>query len=156
MLFKKEIHQYIWALILISLGGWLLHLRIHPIVEANPANFIPFIFGLLNVIIVPFLLNSKKTVIIGYLINGFGVIFGTVIMATFSLSALPSPLTIGNLLLKTTLADIFILLAKLFIAQRVLAHYYPSGLGRMFTTLWWIKHFIYVAVIFAAGHFLWR
>ena len=153
MRLKKEIKNYILALLFLSIGGWLLHLRAHPI-SGNPANFIPFIFGLLNITIVPFLFNYKRTAIIAYLFNGIGVIIGIIVMVTFSLSALPNPLTVENIILKTTLANIIILFPKLFIGQMILSFYYPAGLGRMFTTGWWVRHSCYLAIVFILGHSL--
>jgi hypothetical protein len=118
MILKKELKKPILALFLVSFGGWFLHNRIHPISfnpddPQNPANFIPFILGLLNVVIVPVLFNYKKTVIIAYLINGFSVIIGTIQMAHLSLSGLPQPLTLTNLMLNTTLANIHCIKIKL-------------------------------------------
>ena len=155
MLFKKEIRKPILALIFISLGGWMLHFRAHPI-TADSDNLLPFFIGLVNIILNPLLFNHKKTVIVAYLINGIGVIVGSIAMATFSLSSLPDPTTFVTLLFKTTLADIFILFSKLFIGQAILSYFYPAGLGRLFNTSWWIRHFCYLSVIFALGHFLWR
>ncbi len=153
---KSEKNSLIFALFFLSLGGWMLHFRIHPLTEGNPADYFPFIYGLLNILLVPLLLNFRKTFLYGYLINGFGVIFGVILMATFSLSTLPHPLSLANILFKTTLADIFLLLPKLFIGQRILYIYFPQGTGRLFTSLWWLRHFFYLSLIFAAGHFLWR
>ncbi|HEX7402350.1 MAG TPA: hypothetical protein VF369_09245 [candidate division Zixibacteria bacterium] len=155
MIFKKEIRKPILALIFISLGGWMLHFRAHPI-TADSDNLLPFFLGLVNVIITPILFNHKKTVLLAYLINGIGVIVGSIAMAAFSLSHLPEPLTFTTLIFKTTLADIFILFSKLFIGQAILSYFYPAGLGRLFTTSWWVRHFCYLSIIFALGHFLWR
>lgn len=155
MLFKKEIRGPILALMLLSLGGWMLHFRIHHI-SAHPANFVPFLLGILDVLITPQLFNYKKTVILGYLFNGVGVILGAIAMATFSLYTFPAPLTFAGVIFKTMLGDILILSSKLFIGQVILSHFYPAGLGRMFTTSWWIRHFCYLSVIFSLGHFLWR
>ena len=155
MLFIKELKNPILAIMLLSLGGWSLHFRIHP-VSVSPSHFVPFVYGLVSFLVVPFLLNSKKTVIIGYLFNGFSVIVGTILMAHLSLSDLPQPFTITAIFFRTTLADIFILLPKLIIGQIILYHYYPNGLGRLFTAVWWMKHFCYFAIVYSAGHFLLR
>ncbi len=154
MLFQKEIRKPILALMLISLGGWMLHFRIHSI-TANPSNFLPFLIGLVNIVITPILFNQRKTVIVAYLINGIGVIIGSVAMAVLSLYNLPEPLTFTSLIFKTTLGDILILLSKLFIGQMILSHYYPTGLGRFFNPGWWVRHFCYLSIVFAIGHFLW-
>jgi hypothetical protein len=154
MIFKKEIASQIIGLLLLSLGGWMLHFRIHPISE-NPSYFIPFFLGLANVIIMPQLFNHKKTVIIAYLFNGVGVIIGTITMTIFSLYHLPDPLTFTNTIFKTTLPHILILFPKLLMGQMILSHFYPTGLGRMFTMGWWIRHFFYFSIVFSLGHFLW-
>lgn len=158
---KKEIRGPIVALVLLSLGGWLLHFKIHPIQISpddpqNPANYLPFIIGLVNIIAVPFLLGFARTFVIGYLINGMGVIIGTIVMAHLSLTSLPHPLNFANIFLGTTLPDIFILLPKLLIAQNILKHYHPNGMGRMFTPWWWLRHLCYLGAVYAVGHFLWR
>jgi len=155
MIFKSEIRKPILALVFLSLGGWMLHFRIHAL-SANPSNFVPFLIGLVNIIIIPQLFNHKKTVILAYLFNGLGVIIGAITMATLSLSALPNPLTFTSIIFKTTLAHILILFSKLFVGQMILSHFYPNGLGRLFTTSWWIRHFFYLTAMFSLGHFLWR
>ena len=79
------------GLILISLGGWLLHLRIHTL-ESNRANFLPFIAGIISVVVVPWLLARRNTVHLGYLLNGIIVILGTILMAHYSIAHLSPPL----------------------------------------------------------------
>ncbi|MFZ5515050.1 MAG: hypothetical protein ACOY90_00320 [Candidatus Zhuqueibacterota bacterium] len=152
---NRQVLNLIVALFFISLGGWLLHLRVHPIAD-NPAHYIPFVFGLLNVFVAPFLFYFKPTALLAYLINGFGVILGAITMAAFSLSALSQPVTASELILKTTLADIFILFPKLMLGQMILKQFYPAGMGRLFTPLWWIKHFGYVSIVYALGVYLGR
>ena len=155
MIFKPEIRKPILELMFLSWGGWMLHFGFHPL-SGDPPNFIPFLFGLVNIIIIPQLFNHKKTVIIAYLFNGVGVIIGAILMATFSLSALPDPVTFHSIIFRTTLADILILFPKLFIGQMVLSHFYPAGLGRLFTPFWWVRHFCYLSIMFTLAHFLWR
>ena len=155
MLFQKEIRKPILALMLISLGGWMLHFRIHSI-TAHSVNFLPFLLGLVDIVITPVLFNYRKTVVVAYLVNGIGVIIGSIAMAVFSIYHFAEPATLSNILFKTMLSDIFILLSKLFIGQLILSYYYPSGLGRLFTTSWWVRHFCYLSLIFALGHFWWR
>lgn len=152
---KKGIELQLFALFLIALGGWFMHLRMHPFAD-NPPNLVPFVFGLVSVFFVPILLSFKGTFLIGYLLNGFSVVIGVVVMTTFSLSGLPDPITFSGLMLRTALSYNLILLSKLFIGQMVLDHYHPTGLGRMFTAWWWARHFVYVGSVFAAGHLLWR
>jgi len=152
---NRQVLNLIVTLFFISLGGWLLHLRVHPTSD-NPAHFVPFIFGLLNVFVVPILFFFKPTALLAYLINGFGVILGTITMAAFSLFALSQPITVSELILKTTLADIFILFPKLMLGQMIFKQFYPAGMGRLFTPFWWLKHFGYVTMIYALGVYLGR
>ena len=155
MLFKKEIRKPILALMLLSVGGLLLHLRIHPFWQ-SPSYYLPFVSGLLSILIIPILFNSKKTVIIAYLLNGIGVLVGIIAMTYFSLSALPSPLTPANILLGTTLANSVILYSKFFLGKTILLYFYPTGLGRFFNSWWWIRHFFYFFLALSLGHFFWR
>ena len=165
MIFRKEIRGPIIGLLVLSLGGWLLHFRVHPI-TANTSNFVPFFVGLVRIdrhrlddvgiLATPLLFNHKKTVIVAYLFNGLAVLIGTLGMATFSLYHLPDSLTLTNLIFRTMLGDILILFSKLFVGQVILTHFYPAGLGRMFTVGWWIRHFFYFSIAFSLGHFLWR
>ena len=152
------------ALVVIALGGLLLHLRIHPY-ENNPSFLINVVCGIVSVIIIPLLFLFKRTVHYGYVLNGFMVIIGTVTMAHFSLAHLPAPLTPAAILLKTTFPDILILWGKFFIGKvlfdcevfgynktgekKGVSYRYPN-LG------WWYVHLIAVAVIYYAGHLLGR
>jgi hypothetical protein len=155
MIFRKEIRGPIIGLLVLSLGGWMLHFRIHPI-TANPSNLVPFFIGLMGILVTPLLFSYRKTVIVAYLLNGLSVLIGTLAMATFSLYHLPDSLTLINVIFRTILGDILILFSKLFVGQMILMHFHPSGLGRMFTVGWWIRHFFYFLTAFSLGHFLWR
>jgi len=159
MPFKKEIRKLILELTFLSLGGFLLHYRLHPVPigpngTQNPANFLPFVWDIAGILAVPFLLNYRATVIAGYLMNGVGVIVGAITMAAFSLATLAHPVTFSGIVLETTLPLILILFAKLFIGQIVLQHFYPEGMGRLFTPFYWTRHFFYLAAVFALGHYL--
>ena len=151
LILDSKIRKDVIALFLLSAGGLLLHLRIHPL----PGGIVPFVFCLIGVIAVPLLLCSARTFVIGYLINGMGVVIGTIIMGHMSISS-PLELSVSGLLLGTALSYILLLLPKLFIGQNVLLHYRPGGMGRMFTPAWWFRHFCYLTALYAAGHFLWR
>jgi len=155
---KKEIRLPVYAIVILSFGGWLLHLRIHPVSfdPADPKAFVPYIAGIVAIAVVPFLLNSARTFVAGYLINGMSVVIGTVGMASLSIAKLPSPLTFHTILTGTMLGDILLLFPKLFLGQMVMAHYHPNGMGRLFTPFYWTRHFIYLGAIFALGHFIWR
>ncbi len=160
-MFPREIRREITTLFLLSLGGFLLHLKLHPVSfdpssPENPAHLIPFVTGILGVIAVPALLGSKKTATLGYLINGMSVVIGAIVMVHFTLAAPPYPVTWTNIFLYTTVPYIALLLPKLLIGQSVLISYYPRGRGRMFTTGWWIRHFCYLTAFYLLGHSIWR
>jgi hypothetical protein len=150
-----SIRGEIAALILLSLGGLLLHAGIHPVPSpgspGNHANLIPFVLGIAGVLIVPLLLSRKRTWLAGYLINGFSVVLGTVLMAYYGASGWSGIPGLSTLLLDSMLASILLMMPKLMIGQRILRHYRPQGTGRMFTPLWWTRHFIYASLLFAAG-----
>lgn len=158
---RKELRLPIGAIVLLSLGGWLLHMRAHPVSfdpahPSNPAFLVPCVAGILGFIATPILLNYRRTFVAGYLLNGMSVVVGAITMASLSLGDLPAPLTIREILFGTMLWSILLLLPKLFLGQIVLLHYHPNGMGRLFTPFWWTRHFIYLSAVFALGHYLWR
>lgn len=146
------------SLVLLSLGGLLMHWRYHPIplpgAPASHANIIPFILGLAGIIAVPLLLSRKKTWLTGYLINGFAVITGAVMMGYIGVSGWSGMPDIETIVFDSMLPVILLSVPKLIIGQMVLRHYRPDGTGRMFTPLWWTRHFFYVSAVFTAGRLL--
>ena len=123
-MFKREIRGPIWALFLISYGGLLIHLKIHP--PAHSAfNCVPLVFGVLNVLVLPFLFNHERTVAWAYLLNAVTVLVGAVTMAYFSLTTWQGPVTWKAVLLGSTFPDIVLLAAKLPIAHAILRHFRP-------------------------------
>jgi hypothetical protein len=152
------------ALIAISVGGLMLHLRIHP-VSKNSSNFLPFTSGILSVIIVPLLFSSRKTISYGYTLNGFLVIVGTVAMARFSVMNWPQPSSFESILLKTTLPDILVLWTKFFIGKALFdleLFGYDSGRNKTGVTYrypntgWWLVHFMAVGIVYTLSGWLWR
>lgn len=125
-MFRKEVRDLIWVYFFISLGGLLLHLRIHP-PSANVFNLVPAAFGAVNAFILPLLLNRPTTVAWAYLFVWATVVTGTVAMAYYSVITWGMPVTLKNVILFSTLADILILLAKLFLAHKILRIYRPEN-----------------------------
>jgi hypothetical protein len=152
------------ALVTLSLGGFLLHLRIHPLSQGS-SNVIPFTAGVLSLAAVPLLFFFKKTIEYGYILNGFLVIVGTIGMAHFSLVHWPASATPGQIILKTTIADILILWTKFFIgksffeleffgydpnrAKKGKTYRYPH-LG------WWMVHAVSISLVYFLGNVVWR
>jgi len=154
----------IGGLVLLAFGGWCLHLRIHP-PSKNAANLIPFISGVLGVFCIPLLFCYRRTLAWAYVLNGFSVIVGTVTMAHFSIVHFQGPVTLPNLLLTTTLADIAILWTKfvlgktLFDLEFLRSETDPSPKGHFFrypNMGWWWVHLFSVAIVYALGNMLWK
>ena len=117
--FRREISASLGALFLISLGGLLLHLRIHP-VHVSAVNWVAVVSGVLTCVVVPILFWFRRTVPWAYLITVASVVIGTVGMAWFSVHHWAVPVTVKNVILQSTLADIVILLAKWPLAHQIL------------------------------------
>lgn len=118
----------LWALGLVALGGLLLHYRIHPFLlpdREHPGvvvfrgSFLPAtIVPLFDLIVVTALFASRRTAALGYLINGVLVIFGTVLMAHFSIAVLaPKDPSLADWLLKSTFPDIALAWADFMIGK---------------------------------------
>ncbi len=152
------------ALITLSLGGFLLHLRIHPI-SKNSSNLVPVISGILSILVIPMLFSFKKTIAYGYVLNGFLVIIGTIAMTHFSLVHRPNPLTLGTLLFNTTFCDILILWTKFFLGKSLFELEFfgyddnRTKKGNTFrypNLAWWIVHLAGVSLVYGLGNLIWR
>ncbi len=124
-MFRKDIRMPILAIVFISLGGLLLHLRIHP-PSHEASDWIPAVSGVLSVIALPLLFSSRRTVAFAYILNATAVVVGTVTMAWYSIEHWAGPVTWEAVLFQSTLADILILLAKLPIAHIILRRLRPG------------------------------
>jgi hypothetical protein len=127
-MFRREVRGLIWVFFFVSLGGLLLHLRIHPPKE-NVFNWIPAAFAAANAFVLPFLFSSPATVAWAYLLTWTTVVTGTVAMAYFSIITWGMPVTPKTIVMYSTLPDILILLAKLPLAHRILRAYWPKGVA---------------------------
>jgi hypothetical protein len=125
-MFKKQIHLLIAVFFLVSLGGLILHLRVHPpVLEGTLRLFflIPAVFAGAATFILPFMFNSRKLYPYAYLINLAAVITGTITMAYFSVTHWKGPVTMMTILFNSTFPDIVILLAKLPLAHSILLYW---------------------------------
>jgi hypothetical protein len=162
---KKVIKaQLIAGLFFLALGGWLLHQRIH-VFAMNSANYIPFISGIVSVFCLPLLFWFKPALALAYIINGFQVILGTIIMAHFAIAHFKGPVTPMNILLNTTFADIALLWAKFAVGNAIfgLEHLRSetdtAAKGRFFrypNTGWWGVHLLALTIIYYLGNILWK
>jgi len=153
----------LWGLVCISLGGWLLHLRIHP-VSASGINFIPFATGIISIIAIPLLFLNKKTLQYAYVLNGLIVIIGTITMAHFSIAHFPQPITLKSIFLYSTLGDIMMLWAKFAIGKalfdlEILSNVEQKHGGKSWrypNMLWWWIHLAGFSIVYALGNILWK
>jgi hypothetical protein len=153
------------GLIFVSLGGWMLHVRIHPPTDLA-RNFIPFITGIIGIIIVPAMFFPKKTRAYAYVINGMMVIIGTITMAHFSLARLAeNPVTLEAIFLGTILCDIFILFTNFFIGKALFeldlfsAVDAPMRHGRFWrypNMGWWWVHVATLSTAYMLEFVLWK
>ena len=123
---KKQVHLPILAFALLSLGGLILHLRVHPpVLEGTLRIFflIPAVFTAAATFILPFMFNSKRLCDYAYLVNLAAVITGTITMAYFSVTHWKGPVTIMTIVFNSTFPDIVILLAKLPLAHSILLYW---------------------------------
>lgn len=164
---QKQLLKYllVTSLVAISIGGWLLHLRIHPIGDKY-ANFVPAAAGVVSIFVVPFLFLFKKTLPFAYVITGIIAIVGTITMGDMSIGLLEEKgVSLANIFFQTLFADILILWAKFFIAKAVfeleLLHSddQPRRTGRFFrypNMGYWLVHLAAIGAVYALGHALWR
>lgn len=116
------------VLFLLALSGMMIHYRLHNFmvydntapggVRFDATRFLPILFGFIDTIGVTLLFLSRKTVVYGYLLNGFLVIYGTVLMVHFSIvqvagTALPP----SDWFVKSTLPYIGITWADFFVGK---------------------------------------
>lgn len=158
----------ILALIFISLGGFLLHLRIHPVFNEGVfewGRLIPVIFGILSILVIPCLFLKRETADLAYLLSGISVIFGIITMSHLSIFFWEGDLTLSKVLFKTTLADSLMLMGKFFIAKAIFENYYPerAELNRKFPQTfrflfdgWWLVHFLGITAVYALGAVLFK
>lgn len=116
------------ALVLLAIGGLLLHYRIHYFMVADkvhPGNtlfsgklFLGTLFPLIDVFLVTALFLSRKTAVYGYILNGMLVIYGTIFMAHFSIAQiLAKPVPFLLIPLNSTFPDMAILWADFFVGK---------------------------------------
>lgn len=120
--------SYILTLLLLSVSGLLLHIRIHPFLLPDPlapgekyidfTHFLATLFPLIDVIFVTILFCFRRTCVYGYLINGLIVIYGTILMGHLSINQMiVKNIPLEEMILKSTLPDIGIAWADFFVGK---------------------------------------
>ena len=155
----------ILAIFFLALGGWLLHLRIHPIAK-DAENYIPLVAGFISVIVIPVLFIFRSTISFAYLLNGITVIIGTITMAHFSIENSPQVWTLQTILLGTLLADIVLLWGKFAIGKALfemeITINHPedtvrSGKFFRFPNMgFWFVHAVTLTVVYIIGSYFWK
>ena len=131
----KNIRHLLWvALVALALGATLLHLRIHP--PKDTTYLWPNFFSWIDLVLVSLLFLSRSSAILAVLLNSFFAYLGIILMADFSISAtltgqvkIMPGVSFFGWLLETTLADIVILSADLFVGlalYRVIMMEHPT------------------------------
>ena len=93
----------------------------------DKTRFLSFIFPLVDVFLVTLLFTSRKTAVYGYLLNGLIVIYGTILMAHFSIAELSAKsVPVQAWLLKSTFPDIAVAWADFFTGKALYDLYMKS------------------------------
>lgn len=155
------------SLIVLAVGGFLLHLRVHPFVPLakNSSKIVPFISDILSIVLVPVLFYFRRSLSYGYVLNGMLVILGTITMADFAIEKFQPPVTFEGVILKTTLSDIAILWGKFFVGKALFdleTFGYDVAMEKKGKTYrypnygWWFIHLGVIALVYYLGGLLWR
>ena len=148
----------LWALLALSLGAWLTHWRIHPL-SNGPLMFIPFSAATADVLLVTPLFLSRKTVKLGYLLNGLFAIYGITIMTHFGLVR---GFDLGLLRAATMMLSSCATLFADFLVGKALFDGYlaPERTGvkpwNFLAPVWWLVHFTLIPTVYVLGHLLWK
>lgn len=123
-------------LIFLSLAGFLVHYRAHPIfIEPIPksgifqfsfSNFLASLLSLIDLFIVTPLFLFRKTVIYAFLLNGLIIIYGIILMAHFSVFIIIKknwPINLESIFIFSTFPQIITSLAD-FLAGKILYDWY--------------------------------
>jgi len=122
---RKGLGGAILAFFLLSLGGLLLHVRIHLLSDTGAIKLglngiVPVVFGIVNTFVLPLMFLSRKTASWAFLITVLTVIAGTAGMAYFSATDPRLALTANGIILHTTLPDILVLWSKVGLGYAIL------------------------------------
>jgi hypothetical protein len=155
----------ILAIFFLALGGWLFHLRIHPVAQ-DAAHYIPFVAGLISVFAIPVLFIFRSTISFAYLLNGMTVIIGTITMTHFTIENPPQEWTIQTIFLGTLLADIILLWGKFAVGKALFELELtvnqpeaPMRSGRFFrfpNMGFWLVHVVTLTVVYIIGAYFWK
>lgn len=118
-MWPEKIKFPVFGLFCMTLGGFLLHYRVHP-PSKDAFNLIGVLFPLFNTLILPFMFLNRRTMTWAYLINATSVVVGVAVMTWFSVANWKDPISFYTILFHSTLADSLILMGKLPLAHAIL------------------------------------
>lgn len=151
----------ILALFFVALGGWLLHLHIHP-TGKDAEHFIPAVSGFISIFITPLLFISRRTTPFAYLINGMTVLIGTIAMTVSSMERLPAVWSINTILFETLFANIMVLWGKFALGKALFEM--DSAIRRPEASLrkgrflrfpnmgFWLVHLTTLSIVYTIGY----
>ncbi len=163
---KDYLHMIlIIAVVILALGGWLLHLHIH-LLSDDTENYIPFVSGLISIIVIPALFIFRSTIPFAYLLNGMTVIIGTITMTHFTIENPPPVWTFQSFFMATLIAEIIILWGKFAVGKAIYElestvknPENPRSKGRFFrfpNMGFWLVHVVTLTVVYTISIYFWK
>ncbi len=154
------------SLLCINIGGFLLHVRIHP-VTATAVNYVPFIAGLMSILVISTMFFFKRLLPYAYLANGMLAIIGTITMSHFSYVLVQDNVSLATLFTRTIFPDIVLIWGAFFIGKALYETEMtkpdnldaPRHKGRFFrypNLGYWAVHAVTLSAVYLLGHFLWK
>ncbi|MGA2143278.1 MAG: hypothetical protein ABSG94_12810 [Brevinematales bacterium] len=154
------------CLLMISIGSFITHARGHLISE-NPAYLVPFLAGLISILVLPLMFLNKRLVAYAYLINGMLTLIGTITLIHFAFVSMPRRVNLNYLIMKSVLPDILILWSVFAIGKLIydlemtsantLDGPRPKGRFIRYPNMgYWLIHLFALSIIYFLGHVLWR
>jgi hypothetical protein len=148
----------LWALAALSLSGWLMHIRIHPL-EMGLVMVIPLAAASADVVLVTLLFLSRSTARLAYLLNGLFVIYGLITMSHFALAQGAGAAPLHGLAL--TLPVSVILFADFLIGKALFDGYWAEARAEVrpwqfLAPGWWVVHFVLIPTVYSVGHIVWK
>jgi hypothetical protein len=146
------------ALVALSVGGWLLHSRIHPL-KTSPVMVVPIVAAWADTVVVTLLFLSRRSARLAYLLNGLLVIYGITIMTQFGLARTSGMGSFSGL---TAMAgDCAILFADFMVGKALFDGYFAEErVGvRPWIFLapgWWLVHFVLIPAVYVVANTFWR
>jgi len=148
----------IWALVVLSLGGWAMHGRFHPL-SKGMVMLIPLVMTSADMVVVTLLFLRRETANIAYLLNGLFVIYGITTMTHFGMTmAAGAGLLRGAAIM---LPDCLVLFSDFLVGKALFDGYWAQERANVkpmnfLAPGWWAPHFILIPSVYALGHILWK